>query len=130
MGMIHCRIITPTGLYKECNTSILNIVSTSGQMGILPKHVPLVTMLKISKMALEEETGRETYTIAGGMLYFKEDEATILVDAIENVKDIDKERAQRAKERAEKRLADQDEKIDVARAQAALSRALNRLNTL
>lgn len=126
--MIHCRMITPTGLYKECDTSILNVVATSGQMGILPQHIPVVTMLKISKMALEEETGREEYTIAGGMLYFKEDEATILVDAIENIKDIDKERALRAKQRAEERLKGDIEKIDVARAEAALQRALNRLS--
>ena len=128
MAVIHCRIITPTGLYKECNTSILNIVSTSGQMGILPRHVPLVTMLAISKMALVEEQGRETYTIGGGMLYFRDDEATILVDSIENIKDIDIERAQRAKERAERRLAAKNEKIDMARAEAALKRALNRLS--
>lgn len=126
--MIHCRMITPTGLYKECDTSILNVVATSGQMGILPQHIPVVTMLKISKMALEEETGREEYTIAGGMLYFKEDEATILVDAIENIKEIDKERATRAKQRAEERLKGDIEKIDVARAEAALQRALNRLS--
>ena len=128
MAMIHCRIITPTGLYKECNTSILNIVATSGQMGILPRHIPIVTMLKISKMALVEEQGRETYTIGGGMLYFKDDEATILVDSIENVKDIDTERALRAKERAERRIASKDAKIDMARAEAALKRAVNRLS--
>lgn len=126
--MIRCRIITPNGLYKECDTKILNVVSTSGQMGILPRHIPVVTMLKISKMALEEESGREEYTIAGGMLYFKDDEATILVDAIENVKDIDKERAEKAKERAERRLSEQKEIVDTARAEAALQRALNRLN--
>ncbi len=126
--MIRCRMITPIGLYKECETSILNVVTISGQMGILPKHIPVVTMLKISKMALEEPTGREEYTIAGGMLYFQNDEATLLVDAIENVKEIDKARAQRAKERAEKRLAEKNEKIDMARAEAALQRALNRLS--
>ena len=126
--MIRCRIITPTGLYKECETAILNVVSTSGQLGILPKHVPIVTMLKISKMALEEPGGREEYTIAGGMLYFRNDEATILVDAIENVKEIDRERAEKAKKRAEQRLAEQNDRIDVARAEAALRRALNRLN--
>lgn len=126
--MIRCRIITPMGLYKECDTHILNVVSTSGQMGILPQHVPVVTMLKISKMALEEASGREEYTIAGGMLYFKDNEATILVDAIENVKDIDKERAEKAKERAERRLSEQKEIVDTARAEAALQRALNRLN--
>ena len=126
--MIRCRMITPIGLYKECETSILNVVTISGQMGILPKHIPVVTMLKISKMALEGPTGREEYTIAGGMLYFQNDEATLLVDAIENVKEIDKARAQRAKERAEKRLAEKNEKIDMARAEAALQRALNRLS--
>ncbi len=126
--MIRCRIITPNGLYKECTGSILNIVAISGEMGILPKHVPVVTMLKISHMTIEEENSREEYAIAGGMLYFKDDEATILVQAVENVKDIDIERAQNAKQRAQDRLNSSRDDLDMVRAEIAFKRAVNRLD--
>ena len=49
--MIHCRVVTPEGLAKEMDTTILNVVSTVGQLGILSRHVPLVTPLAISRIA-------------------------------------------------------------------------------
>ena len=48
--MIRCEIVTPNGMYKQFDTSILNIVSIDGQMGILPSHVPLVTVLEVRKL--------------------------------------------------------------------------------
>ena len=50
--MFSVKIITPQGLYKEVETSILNVVTTDGARGVLTNHVPLVTMLKVSKMSL------------------------------------------------------------------------------
>ena len=125
--MFSVKIITPTGLYKEVETSILNVVTTDGARGVLTNHVPLVTMLKISKMSTVENNIREEYAINSGMLYFKDNLATILTDSCEHSSEIDVERALAAKERAENRLA-HPENIDVRRAEAALSRALNRLN--
>ena len=86
--MINVRIVTPNGLYKETTASIVNVVSLDGERGILPNHMPIVVSLKISKMELAEEK-REVYAIAGGMLYFKDNECTILTPAIENKEDID-----------------------------------------
>lgn len=126
--MIKVKIITPFGLYKETEASIINIVTTEGQRGILPNHMPIVTMLVISRMSMQENDVREEYTIAEGMFYFKDNSATILVDAIENVKDIDIERAVRAKERAEKRLSTTNSgDVDYVRAELALKKALNRI---
>ena len=125
--MFSVKIITPSGLYREVETSILNVVTTDGARGVLTNHVPLVTMLKISKMSTVENNVREEYAINGGMLYFKDNLATILTDSCEHSSEIDVERALAAKERAEKRLA-QPDNIDVRRAEAALSRAINRLN--
>ena len=84
-------------------------------------------MLKISKMSTVENNIREEYAINSGMLYFKDNLATILTDSCEHSSEIDVERALAAKERAENRLA-HPENIDVRRAEAALSRAINRLN--
>lgn len=125
--MFSVKIITPHGLYREVETSILNVVTTDGARGVLTNHVPLVTMLKTSKMSTVENNVREEYAINGGMLYFKDNVATVLTDACENSKEIDVERALAAKERAEKRLASH-ENVDIRRAEAALSRAINRLN--
>jgi F-type H+-transporting ATPase subunit epsilon len=128
MSMIHCRIVTPHGVYKEMETPIINIETDEGQRGILPNHMPLVTMLKIGKMETEEKGKRQEYAVAGGLFYFRENLAEILTDAIENKDEIDAERAARAKERAERRLKSDDPNFDLQRARIALQKAINRMN--
>lgn len=128
MTMIHCRVVTPEGVYKEMDTSIINIETTDGQRGILPEHMPIVTMLKIGKMTTEENGQREEYAVAGGLFYFRPNQAEILTDAIENKKDIDEARAEAARERAERRLGSNDPNYDLRRAEIALQKALNRLS--
>ena len=128
MSMIHCRIVTPHGVYKEMETPIINIETDEGQRGILPNHMPLVTMLKIGKMETEEKGKRQEYAVAGGLFYFRENLAEILTDAIENKDEIDAERAARAKERAERRLKSNDPNFDLQRARIALQKAINRMN--
>ena len=126
--MIEVKIITVDGTYKICEATILNVVTTNGQMGILPNHMPLVAMLQISKLSFETNNQREEYAIAGGMLYFNNNIATILVDTIESSNEIDIQRATEAKLRAEKLLSENSDKIDVNRAEIALKKALNRLS--
>ena len=128
MTLIHVRVVTPQGVYKEMDTPIINIDTTDGQRGILPEHMPLVTMLKIGKMTTEEEGQREEYAVAGGLFYFRNNKAEIMTDAIENKKDIDAERAEAAKARAERRLGSNNPNYDLQRAELALQKALNRLN--
>lgn len=127
--LIDVTINTPRGLYKQTKASIVNVVSPDGQRGILPNHMPIVVSLTVSKMTMEEEK-REAYAISGGVLYFHNNQCMILTPTIENVNDIDLERAIKAKERAERRLARgvNDENVDMARAQVALQRAINRIN--
>ncbi len=126
--MIHCRIVTPHGVYRETDASIINIVTSDGQRGILPNHMPLVTMLKIGKMTMEEPEGRKEYAVAGGLFYFRDNLAEILTDAVESKEDIDVDRALSAKQRAERRLASNNPNYDLQRAQIALEKALNRLS--
>lgn len=128
MSMIHCRIVTPHGVYKEMDTPIINVDTEDGQRGILPNHMPIVMMLKIGKMETEENGTRQEYAVAGGLFYFRENQAEILTDAIENKNEIDTERAARAKERAEKRLASDNPNYDLQRARIALQKAINRMN--
>ena len=126
--MIHCRIVTPQGVYKEMDTPILNVETGDGQQGILPNHMPLVTMLKIGRMSTTEDGQRVEYAIAGGLLYFTPNQAQILTDAIESKEEIDAERAESAKQRAMQHLHSGDPNEDLKRATVALEKALNRLN--
>ena len=126
--LIDVTINTPRGLYKQTKASIVNVVTPDGQRGILPNHMPIVVSLTVSKMTMEEEK-RESYAIRGGVLYFHNNQCMILTPAIENESEIDLERAIKAKERAERRLAAvNDQNVDLARAQVALQRAINRIN--
>lgn len=127
MSTLHCRIITPHGLYREMDTTILNVETLSGARGILPNHVPVVTMLKIGKMSTVEDGERREYAISGGLLYFSDNMAEILTDAIESREEIDISRAEAAKERAERRLKSGTNNYDLQRAEVALQRAINRI---
>lgn len=124
--MFKVRVVTPNGLYKVFDTEILNVETTEGQIGILTNHMPIVAILVISTMSTQESDGRHTYAIAGGTLYFQNNLATILADAIERSDEIDVERAKQAKDRAEKLIA-KKEGIDVKRAEVALKKAINRI---
>jgi F-type H+-transporting ATPase subunit epsilon len=126
--MFKVRVVTPGGLYKVFETEILNVQTSEGQIGILRNHMPIVAILNISTMTTIENDGRHSYAIAGGTVYFQNNLATILTDAIERSDEIDIQRARQAKERAEELLA-KKEGIDVKRAEVALKRAINRINT-
>lgn len=124
--MFKVQIMTPLGENKELETSILNVRTTTGDIGILSNHMPLVAMLQISMMTTTEADGRHRYALAGGVLYFANNVATILTDAVERSDEIDLERAQKAKERAEKAL--KEPSSDIKKAEIALRRALNRID--
>jgi F-type H+-transporting ATPase subunit epsilon len=126
--MFKVKIITPLAKVRYLETSILNIVTPQGEMGILSNHMPIVTMISISRMSTVEPNGRMNYALAGGVLFFNDNEATILTDAIENQNEIDLERAIAAKTRAEEYLKAKDPEIDLKRAEIALRKAINRIN--
>ena len=126
--MIALKIITPLGLYKECEVEAVNVKTVEGERTILSDHVPLVAMLATCRCSLKENGVYQDYALAGGLLQMSNNEMRILTDAIEGRAEIDIERAKRAKERAEKRLAKQDERTNIKRAEVALAKAINRIN--
>jgi F-type H+-transporting ATPase subunit epsilon len=125
--MFLVKVITPQAKVRLIHTSILNIVTPSGEMGLLSHHMPIITMIKISKMSTIEESGRKAYAVAGGVLFYKDNEATLLAEAVESQEEIDLARALAAKERAEQRLSSSTTDVDIKRAQIALSKAINRI---
>ncbi len=91
--MIEVRIVTPQGMYKTFETSILNVDTIDGQRGILPNHVPVVTMLKTGVLnVVENGTDRNYYAVDGGLLYYRDNKAELLVDDILHSSEIDVER--------------------------------------
>jgi F-type H+-transporting ATPase subunit epsilon len=125
--MFVLKVITPQSKPRVLQTTIANLVTPSGQMGILSHHMPIITMVNISKMTTIEDNVRKVYAVSGGVFFFKNNEATLLADAFESQDEIDLARAIAAKERAEERLKTKDPSIDIKRAQIALAKAINRI---
>ncbi len=99
----------------------------AGELAILPKHAPLLTMIKPGVMRILKGGEETEMAITGGFLEVRQDRVTILADAAERAEEIDVVRAEEARRRAERILEERVAEEDLARAAAALQRALLRL---
>lgn len=118
---IQCEIVSQDRLVFSGEADIVVIPGMEGQMGILPRHTPVLTALNYGIITVRLKGGEEHFTVAGGVAEVLPDKVTILADAAENVEEIDIERALNARERAEERLklmttADADRYLRVASA--------------
>ncbi|WP_413305272.1 F0F1 ATP synthase subunit epsilon [Bacillus sp. 1P10SD] len=128
MKTIKVNVVTPDGPVYESDVEMVSTKAQSGELGILPGHIPLVAPLAIGVVRLKKGGKTELVAVSGGFLEVRPDQVTILAQTAEKASDIDVERALRAKERAEQRMHDQHaEHIDFRRAELALQRAINRL---
>jgi F-type H+-transporting ATPase subunit epsilon len=122
------ELATPSRLVVSAEVDEVVAPGSLGYFGVLPGHAPLLATLGIGEVTYR--IGREEYHVAvsGGFAEVRNDKVIILADAAETPADIDRARAEKARERAETRLSgrSQDE-VDYARAAAALARALTRL---
>jgi F-type H+-transporting ATPase subunit epsilon len=106
----------------------VNAPGTEGYFSILVNHTPFVSSLKPGVIRVTRENGETlTFSSSGGFLMTDGKKVILLADAVERPEEIDVARAQSAKERAEKRLAERTPDVDFDRAKAALLRAINRL---
>ncbi|MED4969134.1 MULTISPECIES: F0F1 ATP synthase subunit epsilon [Parageobacillus] len=128
MKTIKVSVVTPDGPVYEADVEMVSTKAKSGELGILPGHIPLVAPLEISAVRLKKEGKTEYIAVSGGFLEVRPDKVTILAQAAERAEDIDVTRAKAAKERAERRLQSKEDDIDFKRAELALKRAINRLN--
>lgn len=130
MKTIKVSVVTPDGPVYESDVEMVSTKAKSGELGILPGHIPLVAPLEIGAVRLKLAGGKqEQIAVSGGFLEVRPEQVTVLAQAAEKASDIDVERAQRAKERAEQRLQQaQQEHVDFKRAESALRRAVNRIN--
>jgi F-type H+-transporting ATPase subunit epsilon len=98
-----------------------------GQLGILPHHAPLMTMLQPGDLMIRKDKAEEYVVISGGFLEVRPDKVIILADACERVDEIDIARAEEAKKRAQETMKAAPLTADAATAEAALRRSLARL---
>ena len=130
MAQFNLEIVTPSRKFFDEDIEMLVVRTIDGDIAILKNHIPMVTPLAIGilKLNLSDDT-HKIATICGGYMEVTKEKTTIVTDSAEWPGEIDKERAEEAKKRAEARLKKGGDGTDVARAELALKRALNRLGS-
>ena len=121
------EIVTPEKLVVKDHATEMQIPGKNGYLGILPGHAPLITELAVGQISYRSGSETHYLCVAWGFAEVLPDKVTILAETAERGEDVDCSRAQKAKERAEQRLASADPQVDVPRAQNALARANARL---
>jgi F-type H+-transporting ATPase subunit epsilon len=124
------EIATPTRLAVAETVDEIVIPGSQGYFGVLPGHAAFLTTLGIGELMYRIGRDEHYLVVAGGFAEVRNDKVIVLADAAERPGEIDRDRAERARERAERRLAGRlEEEVDYNRALAALARALARLLT-
>ena len=121
------EIVTPEKKVVETAAEKVQIPGKNGYLGILPGHAPLITELSVGEITYRENSTEQKLAVAWGFAEVLPTKVTILAETAERPTEIDVERARKAKERAEQRLASGDTSVDVDRALDALHRAETRL---
>lgn len=129
---IRCEIVSQDRVVFADDADIVVLPGADGEMGILPNHTPLLTMIQYGIVKIRNQDGKSFFTVAGGVAEVQPDQVTILADAAENVDEIDIQRAEIARQNAEDRLkqgipSDQDMYL---RIQAALRRSTLRIDAV
>ncbi len=127
---VRLDIVTPDKLAYSADVTMVIARATDGDLGVLPGHVPLIAALKVWPLRIFTEGVEQLISLCGGFIEVQPTKVTILAGCAELPEEIDVDRAEQAKRRAEERLTDQSGQIDVTRARAALTRALIRLKVV
>jgi F-type H+-transporting ATPase subunit epsilon len=102
---IRCEIVSQDRTVFQGDVDIVILPGVAGEVGILPHHAPVLTILKYGVIKIRQAGKEELFTVAGGMAEVQPEIVTILADAAENIEEIDITRAKAAKKRAEDALA-------------------------
>jgi F-type H+-transporting ATPase subunit epsilon len=102
---IRCEIVSQDRTVFAGDVDIVVLPGAGGEMGVLPKHAPVLTTLKYGIIKVRKGGKEELFTVAGGVAEVQPDIVTILADAAENIEEIDEARANAARKRAEEVLA-------------------------
>ena len=102
---IRCEIVSQDKTVFQGDVDIVILPGIAGEMGILPHHAPVLTVLKYGVIKIRQHGKEELFVVAGGMAEVQPDIVTVLAEAAENIEEIDITRAKAAKKRAEEALA-------------------------
>jgi F-type H+-transporting ATPase subunit epsilon len=128
---IHVDIVSAEGAIHSGLASMLYAPGEMGELGIAPRHTPLITRLKPGDVRVEQEDGQmEHFYVSGGMLEVQPDVITVLADTALRARDLDEAAALEAKRRAEDALAGQTAELEYAKAQAELAEAIAQLRAI
>ncbi|HBK85578.1 MAG TPA: F0F1 ATP synthase subunit epsilon [Firmicutes bacterium] len=129
MSSLHLEIVTPERTVFSQEVTMVIAQTVDGQIGVLPGHIPLVTVLETGVMRVQVDQEQEQkLAVSGGFLEMSPDnKLTILAQTAELADEIDVERARQALARAEARLNGKREGIDIVRAEIAMQKAITRL---
>lgn len=122
MNTLHVDVVSAEESIFSGQARFVALPGEAGELGILPKHTPLITRIKPGSVRIEMADGGEEFVfVAGGILEVQPDRVTVLSDTAIRGADLDDQKAQEAKRLAEEALKNAKSEIDIARAQSELS---------
>ncbi len=128
---IHCDIVSAEAEIFSGDVNMVVVSGEEGELGIAPRHAPLLTRLRPGQVrVMLPEGGEEFYYISGGLLEIQPHVVTVLSDTAQRASDLDEAAAIKAKEEAERAIADRSAGMEVAQAQAQLAQAMAQLAAL
>jgi F-type H+-transporting ATPase subunit epsilon len=125
--LVQLDVVTPERTVVSTEVEIVAAPGYLGEFGVLYNHIPFLVQLQAGELRYRKGNQVDYLAISGGYAEVLPTKVTVLATTAERAKDIDKERARAARERAEQRLRERQEGIDFARAEVALKRAIARL---
>ncbi|MBU5459635.1 ATP synthase F1 subunit epsilon [Anaerostipes sp. MSJ-23] len=126
-NLMKLEIITPERIFYQGDVSMVELTTTEGEVGIYPKHIPMTMIIAPGILTVTESDGtKKQAALMKGFLEITQDSMNILAEVIEWPEEIDADRVRQSKERAQKRLNEKQEQVDLVRAEMAMRRALVR----
>jgi F-type H+-transporting ATPase subunit epsilon len=128
MSTIRCEVVTVERLLLSEDVDMVLAPGIEGQLGILPRHAPLMTALAPGELVIRRAGQEDLHmAVSGGFMEVRPDRVTILADSAERAEEIDLQRAEAARQRAQERLTERPPGVDLVRAESALKRSQIRL---
>jgi len=128
---IHVDIVSAEGEIFAGEATMVFAPASGGEIGIAPRHAPLLTTMKAGEVRVQDQNGEEhLFWVGGGALEVQPHKVTVLADTAARAKDLDEAAALAAKHRAEEALRDRVGAMEIAEAQAELARAAAQLRAI
>lgn len=127
-NLFDLKIVCPERVFYEGKASMVELNTNEGEVGIYANHLPMTMIIKPGVLTITEEDGVKEAALHAGFIEVLPHQVTILAEVAEWPEEIDLNRAEQAKERAEERISSKDATINLARAESALARSLTRIS--